>query len=116
MKLTDLKGSECLPKKEICQFHPIPKGVNCGSCRDVTTYNLAIDSYNNIEIEGDVEALAEIRYEYQSSRNININSRCPSWDNEPRYVKDRFIAEAKSIISRMSEWVVIKKGAHENPN
>lgn len=89
MKLTELKGKENLPEKEI--------GTRC-ACDG---RNYTIDQYNQLEIDGDVEVLAQEIHKSLYGEEIT----------EDHPVRNLHIYSfSKDIISNFSKFLVIKKG------
>lgn len=87
IKLTEITGKEVLPNKN---YPDDGNGdeVNYG-------FNNAIDAYNDISIDGDVESLAKIIIEY-TSKNSLLYDGCNGL--------------SKTILKSMPNWLVIRKG------
>lgn len=98
-KLNQLKGKENLPKKAVmsCSWPNIPDAKKKG-------FNDAIDQYNQLEIDGEVEALGEVLFK---CTDLSVYT---SWDKLYKADKQVFINEAIEIISNLSKFLVVKKG------
>lgn len=76
-----------------------------GGCRCYQNYSSKIiDQYNQLEIDGDVEALGEVLFK---CTDLSVYT---SWDKLYKADKQVFVNEAIEIISNLSKFLVIRKG------
>lgn len=100
MLIREIKGSDVLPKQVNTAGSKHPDIIN-----QVDGYNRAIDDINDIDISGDVDVLAKILMdEYDDDDN---------WDDNSESAKRKhkwWMGNAKEIISKMPQWLVMRKG------
>ncbi len=101
MKITEMKGSEVLPGKSKECFCDMENGRYCVNCY----INKTIDAYNNVDFDGEVDNLTKYIKASRSMYRWEIKDNKIGDDIQD---EDEFVA--KSIISQMPKWVVIRKG------
>ncbi len=108
IKLSSISGyNEAFPVKEICQFHPIPKGILCGSCRDIKVLNYAIDQCSAVQVTVDVEDLAkEIYNEFYELGNGTVPV---IWEDAPESMKKSSRKTADRISSSLPSILKLEK-------
>lgn len=89
MKISEFKGSEVLPEKKKLIFREGEVVANIAR----NEFNNAIDAYTSVEIDGYLNNLTDILDALYPYTQRTKNER-----------------NAKSIVSQMPKWVVLRKG------